>query len=481
MNRRAATALRFLAVVYILSTVKTIVVGLLRDMTFAKLTKGDWAAYEPESYRERLMDRLHTISTVSTWATLALIALMVVGFVMLVMALERNRGLVIAGIVLLGGYVVYLLYAQLNPQFLADIGAGGHTGLRLIWIGLSAVFSIAAMLPLIAVAREARGWENAGLAIAGAIAFIVLPIGLDAFVIFAEKYSTAWQWVYRLIDVANTVWFVTFSLRAARILEQGSPEPVAPSINYDGASLDPAPLRAIGWTILFRVLVGFAMGIATIAGSMNGSYEALSSAAIGSTVIGALSTLFLIGGLAGYAKYPTDKRSDALYAVMAMLLISLILDIVGAKTTASLYGLVDKAQHAGSMWSMPSISDLESMQATAVWTGRLSLILALVSILMLLGSLGTTARAVGAEHLARTASVTTMLAMLATFGALVIGWWMPHVKRRDEGVLILAAIVLLVVAVSALANLLRVVFGVANAVERPNGAEPLPAARVVER
>ena len=53
-----------------------------------------------------------------------------------------------------------------------------------------------------------------------------------------------------------------------------------------------------------------------------------------------------------------------------------------------------------------SLSDMESMQPTVVWGGRVSLAAGVVSVLLLLGSLTTTARSVDADELAGTSAVT---------------------------------------------------------------------------
>jgi hypothetical protein len=266
----------------------------------------------------------------------------------------------------------------------------------------------------------------------------------------------------------------------ARMLQRNELPAAAEAETVSGAALDGAPLRVIGWAILARVGLGVLAGVASIIGSMHGSYDALGALAIGSTVIGVITTLFLISGLSGYAKYPAAHRSDGLVIVIALLVVGMILDIVGAKTTISLFSLVERAQHADSMWSMPSMSSLESMQATALWTGRLSLVTGLVSILILLGSLTKTARSTNEHDLAATSSVAMGLVVIAAVGALGVGAWMQHMQRHDEGLLVVFALVLLLVAVGALVNLLRVVFGVARAVEQPNAATiELPSARVV--
>jgi hypothetical protein len=226
----------------------------------------------------------------------------------------------------------------------------------------------------------------------------------------------------------------------------------------------------IGWAILIRIGVGVVVAIASVVGTMHGSYDSLVAAAVGSTAIGAITTCFLIGGLAGYAKYPAPHRSDALYVVIGLLVVGVILDVVVAKSTSSLIGLLGKAQHADSMWSMSSLSDMESMQATVVWGDRVSLVAGVVSVLLLLGLLTTTARSVDADELAGTSSVTMGLVVVAAIGAVVIGARMPHAKRGDEGMLLVAALVVLVVAIVALVNMLRVLFGVASAVEARGGA-----------
>ncbi|MDB4956201.1 MAG: hypothetical protein JWO36_3770 [Myxococcales bacterium] len=466
MNRRAANALRLLAIVYIVSTIKTVVIGILRDATLAKL--------QPEFHSEpvdthALMERLQSIGKVSMILHLGLLAVTLVGFVLLAMSVEKRRGLVSAAIVLLLAYVGYTVYQQLYPS----MSEPGFSTI-FVWIAAGAAFTVAGMLPLIVAARQLPGWDKAQTAISGALLLILLPIALDAFVLLGHKYSTGWQWGYRLTDIAYTAWFVIFGLTAARAIESGTPPPAMATAG--GTTLKAGPLRAIGWAILVRVGIGFAVAIGTIVSAMHGAYDSLAGMAVGSTVIGVITTLFLIGGLAGYSKYPAPHRNDGLYVVIGLLVIAVILDIVTAKTTSTLYGLIDKAQHADSMWSMPSISEMESMQSTVAWTGRISIVLGVVSMLILLGSLATTARSVGAPDLARIAGVTIALVVIAAFGAILVGVWMENVKRKDESTLLLLAIVLLVVAVWALTNTLRVVFGVANAVERPAipAADPLP-------
>ena len=144
--------------------------------------------------------------------------------------------------------------------------------------------------------------------------------------------------------------------------------------------------------------------------------------------------------------------------------------------------LADRAARQGAARRLDvvdaSLSDMESMQPTVVWGGRVSLAAGVVSVLLLLGSLTTTARSVDADELAGTSAVTMGLVVVAAIGAFVIGAWMPHAKRSDEAMLLVAALVVLVVAIFALVNILRVLFGVASAVEARGGAAESPAAPV---
>jgi hypothetical protein len=455
MNRRAANALRLLAVCYVLTAVKSVVVGVVRDAAVAKLRDGDDATLDSHA----VLDRLQAIQRISWFTHVGLAVACLVCVAVLAMSLERGRVLARIAFVGLLAHLAFSIYEQLWPSMDADVGT------EAIWIAAGAVFGIVRMLPLLAAVRAVPSWKHAGLAISGGIALAALPTVLDAAMIVGDKYATAGQWIYRAVEVVTAGWFVAFGLVVARMLERS--EPAAPAEAGSGLAFDGAPLRAIGWAILVRVGVGVLAAIAGIVGALHGSYADLGAAAIVSTAIGAITTLFLIGGLARYAKFPALHRSDGLYIVIGLLVVGMILDIVGAETTHTLFGLVAKAQHADSMWSMPSLSDIESMQATALWTGRLSLLVGLVSVLILLGSLTTTARSANAHALAGTSSVTMALVVIASFGALAVGAWMPQVKRDDEATLLAAAIVLVVVATIALVNLLRVLFGLATAVERP--------------
>jgi hypothetical protein len=464
MNRRAANALRLLAVFYILTTIKTVVVGVLRDTAFAKLRDGHDAAIDSHA----VIDRLQLIGKISWVSHVGLVVACLVCVVVLAMSLERGRALAHTAVVLLLASLGFYIYQQLRPSL--DPGAGT----KAMWIVSGAIYVTAGVLPLLAAVRAVPGWKHAGLVVGGGITLIVLPTALDAFMMLSDTYSTAWEWIFRGVDIVNTGWFVAFGLVIARMLQRNElpvPADAGSGPALDGGPLDGGPLRAIGWAILVRVGVGVLAAIASVIGTMHNSYDTLGAVAIGSTVIGVITTLFLIGGLSGYAKFPAMHRSDGLYIVIGLLVVGVILDIVGAKTTSTLFDLVAKAQHADSMWSMPSISDIESMQATAVWTSRLSLVVGLVSVLLLLGSLTTTARSANAHALAGTSSVTMGLVVIAATGAIAIGAWMQHVKHDDEGTLLAFAIVLLIVATAALINLLRVLFGIARAVETSR-AEP---------
>lgn len=468
MNRRAANALRCLAACYILNTIKSLVIGLLRDAALDKLQSGH------ESLTDSSLARLDLLAKISSFTHLGLVVASVVCVAVLALSLQRGRAVIRIALALFLVYLAYAIYEQLRPSF--DVGAGT----KAIWILSGALDTVAGMLPLVAAVRTVPGWKRAGLAVGGAVVLMILPTALEAYSILGETYSTSWQWLFRVVDVAYTGWFVVFGVAIARMLQRDELPAPGEAETVSGPALDGAPLRAIGWAILARVGLGVLAGVASVIGSMHGSYDTLGALAIGSTVIGVITTLFLISGLSGYAKYPAAHRSDGLVIVIALLVVGMILDIVGAKTTISLFSLVERAQHADSMWSMPSMSSLESMEATALWTGRLSLVTGLVSILILLGSLTKTARSTNEHDLAATSSVAMGLVVIAAVGALGVGAWMPHMKRHDEGLLIVFALVLLLVAVGALVNLLRVVFGVARAVEQPNAATiELPSARVV--
>jgi hypothetical protein len=455
MNRRAANALRFLAILYSIDAIKSLVLGVLQDATIAKLRDTVDVTFDPHG----LIDRLELIANITWIGHVGVVVLILACMVMLAMSLERGRALVITAIALLVAYLGFSIYEHLSPS--KDPGAG----MMAIWIVASASYGAAGMLPLFAAVRAVPAWKHRALAVAGGVTLIVLPVALDALMMFGDRYSPMWHWVYRGVDVVSVGWFVVFGVAIARALEHGAP--AVPAATGPGAGLDGTALRTIGWAILVRVGVGVGFAIISIIGGMHGSYDSLATAAIGATVVGVITTVFLIIGLYRYARYPAPYGGAGPSLVIGLLVIGVILDIVGAKTTDTLFQLVAKAQHADSMWSMPSFSDLESMQATVVWTGRLSLVVGLVSMLILVGSVKMTARSVNAHALATTADVTMALMVIAAFGALAVGVWIPHVKRHDEPMLLAIALALVGVAIAALVNLMRVLFGVARAVETP--------------
>ena len=236
MTRRAANALRFLAVCYVLHAITSVVTGILRDAALAKLRDPDDAAIDSHA----IIDHLQSLMRMSWFTHVGFVAANLVGIVVLAISLERGRTLASVAIALLLAYLGFSIYEQLEPST--------DPGLRMkaMWILSGAVFGVAGMLPLVAAARAVPGGRHAGLPVGGGIALMVVPTVLDAFLILADISSAGTQWLYRGVDMVYTGWFVAFGLVLARALQHGA-LPAPTETTRAGAALDGAPLRVVGW------------------------------------------------------------------------------------------------------------------------------------------------------------------------------------------------------------------------------------------
>jgi hypothetical protein len=450
-GKRAATALRVIAIGELILVARLVVIGILRDAIISDLRSGkvdSTAAFK----------RLDLFSQISLYSHVATAIVVGVGLLLLVLTLARGRGLAIGALIALVAHLG-LMTANRMIKVPNEIPLSIH----LMWWADGFGLTVASMLPLVAVAR-ARPSSFSRLAALGALSVILIDSALSGYGLTVKAYTPVLAWVERSVAIAGAAWFASFAFPLAKRLTREADEPAEAR---PAGTLDGTPLRALAWVLLARIGFGVVLQILIMLSMFNGEYENAGVLTSFGTAIGVVLSLVIIGALVGYLRYPVSHRSDSLGVAIVVLVVGVALDIVATNAANELFGLVGEAKRATSFWGMPSLSKIEDLQTTIAWAGRASLLLGLGAGFALATSLLRTASAIADAELASQARRVMTLLIVAGVGALFVSFLAASPKRDMVGFLLVAAVALLGVALFLVVDWMRLLFGLASAVERP--------------
>lgn len=450
MPQRAALALRVIAVLQLVSVARMLLMTSLRESAVDDLRNGKRAS-------EEVLAKLATLSSISLWGHVALVAAVLAAGVLLAASAKKGQGWAHGA---LGVLLLHL--ALLAAGRLREAGGEVSTWTKLTWWAEGATLAAGLALPLVAVLRSVPT-SLARIAVGGAGLIVLIDVGASAYGLSAERYPPMLAWIERVIAVTGAVWFAGSAFPLATRLAAGdSARPAGAATGY----IDGTPLRLLGWALVARIGAGIALQVPLTLSMVNGDYE---SAGVFTTLgvgVGALISIGVMAALVQYQRFPETHRSDSLVPAMGLLLLGAALEIYAAVAADKLFSLASQAKRASSFWSMPSFSEIESLQATLTWGGRASVLIGIGAGLALMSSLAATARAVGSSEHVDHAKRATGLLIAAGVGAILTGVLMETLKRDAAPILLMLALALLIVAILLLVTWMKLLFGLAKELER---------------
>lgn len=447
-GRRAANALRGIAVGELLLVAWMMVVSALRERLYAEARSGH-ADYEA------IRAKLALYSTLSFGGHVALAVLVLVGLALFWGALRRGRGLALAAVLAMLAHLGLavtsrIVQATSEPSF----------AMKALWWTNGTLAAVALGLPLVAAWRAAPS-AFSRLGVVGAVAMLLIDGALSAYGLRLVDYPSWLAWVERALAVAAAVWFACFAFPlATRLGQSDAPDAVAREGTLDGT-----PLRVLAWALLARIGLGVALQAAIMVSMAGGEYESASSLTTLGTALGVIVSLVVLGALLGYLRLPESHRGTAIPAAIALLLVGGGLDLYATSVASELFRLVGSAMRATSFWGVPSLSKMQELQSTLAWAGRGALACGVLAGFALASSLQETARAVGTRVHQEQAGRATTLLVVGGVGAVVASFLTG--ERELAALLLVLAAGLLVVAVALIVTWMRLLLGLALALEAP--------------
>lgn len=447
---RAGLALRVIAVLELVSVARLLAISFLRESAMDELRSGRRAS-------EEVFAKLATLSSISLWGHVALVTGIVAAVVLFAVSAKQARAWAFGA-----AGALFVHFALLVASRLREAGAELTAWHKLTWWADGATLAVGLALPLVAALRAAPG-SLGRIGVAGAGVIVLVDLGASAYGLSAERYPPMLAWIERLIALVGAVWFAGIAFPLAKRVASGEDSaPARAAPDY----IDNTPLRLLGWALIARIGAGIAVQIPLTLSMVNGDYD---SAGIFTTLgvgLGVLISIGVLAALVQYQRFPETHRSDSVVLAIGLLLLGVALDIYAGVAADKLFSLAGQAKRASSFWSMPSFSEIETLQATLTWGGRASVLVGIGAGLALMSSLKATARAVGSDELAERAGRAVGLLIAAGFGAVLTGVLMESLKRDAIPILLLLAAALLIVAVLLLATWTKLLFGLANELER---------------
>jgi hypothetical protein len=337
-----------------------------------------------------LWDRVNAIGRVDQWLGLAV---MVLEIVLVGTMLAKHRGarhgwlqvaLVGTAVALFTEVAVALLTGESDVD-LHTLNLVAVTGALFYRVGTAAlVGACVAHLP-----RERERAYTIGYGVLAAL--VVARMVITVATIDPETHRSAFQlptWLSITHSVLLSVLLVVALVDGARTR---TPEPEAPPRAFTGA-----PIRTIAWVGATRIVLAIASGGLAMLAVQSGEGIAPLLGVV--TLVGLVLGLVQLAAMAQQLRWPADAHDGAqLGGALALATLVVLMEPWLAWRSTELLDLVTSMQHATSLWSMPSISRIEELQATVLWGGRVAQAFGAAAWVLLLGSFARTA-----AHLAET-------------------------------------------------------------------------------
>jgi hypothetical protein len=179
-------------------------------------------------------------------------------------------------------------------------------------------------------------------------------------------------------------------------------------------------------------------------------------------------------GLVGYHRIPAELRRGELIAfVLVLQLLATGLDFWAGSAADKLFSMVENAKKATSFWGMPSLREMEELQSTLTWGGRIALVVGVVAAAVLLAALRGTARALGDRELDEVGQGAQRLLVIVGVLAVVAGLVLD--MKDGTAILVMLAFGMLGVGIALLVAWSRLLFGLARLAETgASNVEPTP-------
>lgn len=293
----------------------------------------------------------------------------------------------------------------------------------------------------------------------GSLAFAVAASGWFALLAWQPHQiaGAVWQWVWIGGGGALQVgWLVALWRAAVHYPAEGADAATAEVAGERRTAAEGLRLLRAGLTGRICIGVGGVSILAT-AGSSSGVGALAWLVAFASVA----ATIVIGVGITRYGSLPDAAQERGLVStVIACLAVGVVLDLYAAHSTARLLDLGAQASGAGSFWEMPSMSELESLQAQMQWSGRLASMLGIAGAISLAVSLRKTARWLDEESLASLADrlwIVTLIGGGAVLGGLTLA---RSGDIRDVGLLVVVGLAALGAGIWLLAAWYRLLGGV---------------------
>lgn len=463
--RRAAFALRLAAWTWVGSTAVSVGVSLASSWLLGSGSGG-----------ADLTSRLTVIHLVSRVASFTAILLVGTALSLLLSATGKgvSRTLLVAALAAVAVHLGVRVFDLVAP---AEWTPEGGTPLlrRVLWLADGIALDGALGLGLVAAWRaETEPAKRPPVAIPVYALLAALTFLYDVAVSIDEPKGEGASFVYRglqLLATATSVAFVVASLRGAgrlaRGVAAGAPD-AAPAPGADGS-----PLRLFGWALVLRVCLGVVLALGQAIALATRSYGAAQGVLVLGVVAGLGLAAMLAVALTRQLALPAPLRSEgALVVALVAVGLGVLLDIGAAASGSQLFGLVGEAQRATSFWGGPSYSRMEGLQTAMTWLGRAALVVGVGGALAAVQSLRATAFGLKDWPLHGLSYRVTVLLVVGGLGGLGLGALLGLASRSTLPAIGLGGLVLLVVGIWMLVDLLRLVFGLARAVERGPATAP---------
>lgn len=433
-------SIRGLAIVQVILAIKIVWVERTQNATFARI--GDLSS-------EQLMAQLKRVYELSRAISWSVMGLSMIALVMIAIGSKKKLAYAAAG-----AFALHVAVALVS--MFVDPKGEPPKWLELAWWASGALESTALALVLFSMTRR-RTAATVFSAIAVCESLLGFALGR-----MKEMPKNA-AFIFSVAAAGVLVSFAVMALVLSRgVIEEVSPE--QPTVEGEKHGGD--PLRLVAWSTFARLGAGIVASIFALFAMKEGDASGASSATILGGVVGLLGAVALIVGLVGYGRTRTGRDHASLMVfVVVLVVIAAALDLWALSAATELFDGIAAAKKATSFWEMPSMKKLEDLQDSIRWASRGQIVLGMIALMTVASALKETAARLGAREQVERAGRVRVLAIVAA-GLSFLGGLMMERPKAGEEVLLVAGLAL-VVAIAMVTSWTRLLFGVADAIERP--------------
>jgi hypothetical protein len=435
------TSIRALAIVQTVLAIKIVWVERTQHAMFERI--GDLST-------EQLMAQLKRVYEISRVVSWSVMALSMIALVMYALVAKKKKKLAYAAVGAFGLHVAVALVSMF-----VDPKGEPPKWLEVAWWASGALESTALALVLFSMTRR----RTAPIVFSAiAVCESVLGFALGRMKEMPKNASF-------IFAVAAAAVLVTFAVMALVLSREMTEETPIEQPTIEGEKHGGDPLRLVAWSTFARLGAGIVATIFALFAMKDGDASGASAATALGGIVGLLGGIALIVGLIGYGRTRTGKDHASLMVfTVVLVVVAAALDLWALSAATEFFDGIAQAKKATSFWSMPSISKLEELQDGIRWASRGQIVLGMIAVMTVASALKETAARVGAREQVDRAGRVRVLAIVAA-GLSVLGGLMMERPKAGEEVLLVAGAAL-VVAIAMITSWTRLLFGVADAIER---------------